>query len=358
MKDLYRRNKLRPRESDPVKIHNSAGSEEDQEAAYTILLNPERKAHYDRVHTTLSQIGYVRRHLGLAGKSDWRARHGDFLSQHEVPAVRPARTRKAFRLPRWHLPHLPAIPWTSLVTWPLMVAAFFSLLPLVYLILLHDPGAVIPDAPDSRASLSVYTVSPQVPVRAGPDNNAAQLTELPEFFELRMYPHQTTPDWALVQVDAERSGWVRRNELAAGSAEAAQLEKCRQYGLWRPQTGQHLASGKTGVHTLVVANPSAQDALVKLKDHEGRTQVFFYVRGGDTAEVASIPEGRFQLQYAIGSDFSPACGRFLSRMQSVQESRFVTFSKRADEGSEHATAVTRILRARGENLTVIPNQSF
>lgn len=79
MKDLYWRNHLRPRETDPRRIHDSDGSPEDQAAAFAILLNPRKKGQYDRAHAMLSQIGYVRRHLGLEERSGWQRYHGDFL---------------------------------------------------------------------------------------------------------------------------------------------------------------------------------------------------------------------------------------------------------------------------------------
>lgn len=79
MKDLYWRNGLRPRESDRVKIHGARGSDAEREAAFTILLNDEKKLEYDSAHRALSRVGYLRRHLGLTGKGNWRATYGDFL---------------------------------------------------------------------------------------------------------------------------------------------------------------------------------------------------------------------------------------------------------------------------------------
>ncbi|MCW8195217.1 hypothetical protein F6455_10505 [Proteobacteria bacterium 005FR1] len=356
MKDLYRRNKLRPRESNRVKINNSRGSEGDKEAAFTILLNAERKTHYDRVHAVLTQVGYVRRHLGLAGKSEWRSNYGDFLSPHEVPAVRPARKARFTRLIRMPRLALPRLPWAALLTWSLVLVAVTGMLSLTWIAFSNQPLALRLQEDSRQNAVTMHTLSPLVPVYAAPDTGAAQIAELPEFFELSMDPQQSGPRWARVWLDDDRSGWIARNELAAGRAEAAQLEKCRQYGLWRPHTGQHLASGKTGAHRLVVGNPLAKDALVKLKDHEGRTQVFFYVRGGEIARVNSIPEGRFQIHYALGADFSPACGRFLERMEAVQEARFTTFS--SGTGESGPPAVARTLNPDAERVKTIPNQSF
>lgn len=114
MKDLYRRNRLRPRESNRLRIHNADGNDEDREAAFTVLLNERKKREYDRVHATLSKVGYIRRHLGLGGRSSWRRHYEDFLQPlEEETRVRPRRKRSLVRIARrlfaisgWALPLL------------------------------------------------------------------------------------------------------------------------------------------------------------------------------------------------------------------------------------------------------------
>lgn len=126
MRDLYWRNGLRPRESDRVKIHAAAGSDQEREAAFTILLNDEKKAVYDSAHRALSRVGYLRRHLGLAGKGNWRAEYGDFLEPMkegglQSPSHRPR--KKGWRAAR-------------IVGWLLITLLILGLLlPLAYLLL-------------------------------------------------------------------------------------------------------------------------------------------------------------------------------------------------------------------------------
>lgn len=122
MKDLYRRNGLRPREADPVKIHGASGSAEEREAAFTILLNAEKKREYDAAHLALSRIGYLRRHTGLTGS--WRSRYGDFLE----PGLAGNAGSGANRRTRWSLDR--ALGWL-LIT--LVVLAI--VLPLIYLLI-------------------------------------------------------------------------------------------------------------------------------------------------------------------------------------------------------------------------------
>lgn len=359
MKDLYRRNKLAPREGDPVKINNCSGSEEDREAAFHILLNPERKALYDRSHAALSHIGYIRRQLGLAGKDNWRVRYGDFCEPAH-PAPLRKRPRRRLRLPGLRLPRRLAV----LLTWPMALLASLSLLPLVWLGFSHqaewrsDKQAVL------RPALQVMHVAAgRAPVLAQANPEAAQLAELEEFDDLRVDPLLSTEDWIHVLLSGNDSGYVSRQLLAPGSGEQAQVVKCRRYGNWRPESGQHLATGTSGGHRLVIDNPQPRDALVKLRDHEGNTEAFFYVRAGESATVDTVPEGRFQLSYAFGINFSPPCGRFLDYMQAVQERSFITFSRSAGKlgrasGEAAPVVQERTLRLTGAGLGRLSNVDF
>lgn len=349
MRDLYRRNKLRPRESDRVEIHNCAGSDADKEAAFTVLLNAEKKAEYDRAHTTLSNIGYVRRHLGLGGKSNWRLRYDDFL--HPAEADPPRSTSKA-RKPA----PVPKSGAALLLSWPVVSFALLILLPLAYLALVYGDQDKI--ALDQSFDKRMHTVSSQVAVYPTPDTDSARLMELEEFRDLTLDPEQSTSRWAYVQVGEEGAGYVLREALAAGSGEAGQVARCREYGIWRPENEQHLGSGRTGKNTLIVVNPPGKDALVKLKDHEGSTEVFFYVRGGETAMVETIPEGRFQFQYAVGDNYSPNCGRFLDNMQTTLDPKFMTFSASNSGPAGASSVATHTLKTGTYDHSIISNRSF
>lgn len=106
MKDLYWRNGLRPRETDRVKIHEAAGLEEDRGAAFAILLNAAKKAQYDSAHLALNRVGYLRRHMGLAGRANWRLHYGDFLEPAKDDLAshsRAAKPRHKARIIGWCL---------------------------------------------------------------------------------------------------------------------------------------------------------------------------------------------------------------------------------------------------------------
>lgn len=347
MKDLYRRNKLAPRESDRIRIHNSEGSEEDKEAAFTILLNPRKKAEYDRAHATLSHIGYLRRHLGLGGKSGWRIHHSDFLDPPEPPSVRRRKPRRTVtpKAPR-RARRLRPMVWLVLVV--------MAVAPLVYL---AWPTAEHPErAVRPSFSRPVFVVLDQAALHVRADRQSAVLAKLDEFQDLAANPEYSGGRWAHVRVNAQLAGYVRSEAIAPGSGDEAQVAKCRLYGSWRPESGQHLGAGKSGNHRFVVVNPPGTDALVKLKDHEGRTQVFFYVRGGETVTLGNVPEGRYQLHYALGENYSPACGRFLDEMQAVMESRFITFGGVGEGGS--GPVLTRTLKSGMYKLSSVENRLF
>lgn len=347
MKDLYRRNKLRPRESDRVKIHNCDGSEEDKEAAFTVLLNADKKAKYDRAHATLSNIGYIRRHLGLGGKSNWRLRYGDFLDPAE-PA--PPRRKK----PRKRSPRKPG--FAALISWPVVIVALLSLVPLAYFA--YVQGGELTLTSEQNVDERMHSLNSDVPVYAGPGMGSPSVEILSAFQALWVDPEQSTGEWAYVKLDNGRVGYVSKNHLAAGSGESAQEAKCQGYGVWRPDSGQHLASGKTGSHILIVENPSAADALVKLKDDEGSTEVFFYVRGGETAAVKTIPAGRFQLQYAVGENYSPACGRFVDDMKTAIEPTSMTFGLGAQGLASASSTRKYLLTGDADKLSAASNRSF
>lgn len=117
MRDLYRRNGLRERESEQVKIHDAAGAAEEREAAFSILLNPRRKPEYDAAHLALSRIGYLRRHMGLVGRDNWRHRYADFLEPEVMAqAGAPVAPKKAHR------------PWRRLLGWLVIAAVLAAML--------------------------------------------------------------------------------------------------------------------------------------------------------------------------------------------------------------------------------------
>ncbi|MEX1033494.1 MAG: SH3 domain-containing protein [Cellvibrionaceae bacterium] len=347
MKDLYRRNNLRPRETNRVKIHNCDGNEADKDAAFTILLNQDKKAEYDRVHATLSAIGYVRRHLGLVGKSNWRKRYGDFLATNvDADRSEPRRGPKQAK----------KVVVEALLSWPVVGLVLLSLVPLAYFSLLHGERGDATFLPDDDRPM--YVTSSNVQVHAAPDPQAPSMATLNEFQDVEVDSEQSTGRWAYVRLDDARGGYVLKQNLARGSGEPAQTAKCREYGVWRPESGQHLATGRTGSNTLIVVNPPGLDALVKLKDHEGNTEVFFYVRGGETVTVDAIPDGRFQLQYAIGENYSPACGRFVDNMQAKLDPEFMTFANTSQGLTRQTSTATRTLKSGAFNFSAISNRTF
>ena len=85
MKDLYKRNRLHALESNLVQIHNcKSDNPDDNEAAFAILLNKERKQGYDKVFTTLSVIGRLRQEFNIEGNNNWSNKYSDFAHQSHV----------------------------------------------------------------------------------------------------------------------------------------------------------------------------------------------------------------------------------------------------------------------------------
>ena len=99
MKDLYKRLGLDPSASPEqvrAAIESPAGAVEpaDLESARDVLLDPNRRAVYDRTRRVLTTIGHLRAHLGLNYKTFWaRGRLKDFTYDLSPPATGKRRRR-------------------------------------------------------------------------------------------------------------------------------------------------------------------------------------------------------------------------------------------------------------------------
>ena len=92
MRDLYRRLGLDASADDGAVRAALAGADaETREAAEYILLDPTRRAVYDRNRRVLVTVGHLRAHLGLNLTRFWpRARFGDFTTDLGAASPRAA----------------------------------------------------------------------------------------------------------------------------------------------------------------------------------------------------------------------------------------------------------------------------
>jgi len=161
--------------------------------------------------------------------------------------------------------------------------------------------------PDTR-----FVVLDGVTVHEGPDAALDVVSTLNQGDLVEVVGTSTAGGWLAVETAEGLSGYVRADTLTPGRT--AKLEWCREGVTARPQTGSVLQRHAVGIHELAVVNRAAVDALVKLRDRGGQTMIAFFVRSNSKAEVGSVPEGTFTIDYATGTGFSRRCGMFVEEM--------------------------------------------
>ena len=81
-----------------------------------------------------------------------------------------------------------------------------------------------------------------------------------------------------------------------------------------PSNGEVLADNRVAEregHVLNIDNGTAGDAIIKLRDAESdQTVASFFVRRGEDASLANIPDGSYTIQYAVGDALAEDCQSF------------------------------------------------
>ncbi len=68
----------------------------------------------------------------------------------------------------------------------------------------------------------------------------------------------------------------------------------------------------SGGHSLEIRNGSSGNAIIKLREEFSRTVVAaFYVSSNQTAQIEGIPDGRYRVQYAFGDALDATCNSFV-----------------------------------------------
>ncbi|GAB1267596.1 hypothetical protein NBRC116493_08490 [Aurantivibrio infirmus] len=337
MKDLYRRNNLKPCESDPVKIHNcEGGSEKDKEAAYTILLNENKKIEYDRVYKAVDSIGYIRAHFGLNKTSNWDQVYSDFVRSDKDQIVVKAESKSSYQKDSFDKE--PAKNTRRYL--PLAFTAIGIALGLLLISSTLVSKPKIDDPSETRLMHANRDI--KVTLEADPDSQV--LKSFDRYDDVRMIYERSKANWAVLDLGGYE-GFVPRGQLNEGSGEEAYIKSCSILGASsRPENGTHFIPYSKGRYVLVVVNPSAVDAIVKLKDTLEKDIGFFYIRGGSTVTLENFPEETFRIFYAHGENYNANCERFLTKMQVMRERNFQTVYA----GSRSQFSRTYTLRGGGD----------
>lgn len=123
----------------------------------------------------------------------------------------------------------------------------------------------------------------------------------------------------------------------------------------RPHNGYIFFQNGCGGHHLVINNGRCRDAIVKLRHPSGRAVLSFYVRSGESVTIETVPEGNYQIQFALGSSYARGRGRFTGGMETLSFPNINQFKTHTQKGMVYKSAVTCTLHpvSRG-NIRVKP----
>lgn len=315
MKDLYRRNRLEACEADPVKIHNcEGGSDAEKDAAYTILLNENKKIEYDRVYKAVQTIGYIRGHFGLSKSSNWHRQYSDFVrSDKEAIISTKDNTENTSQQKTDDEP-----VEKSRSSMPLIYTALAAVLVLFFVY-----SSVNNEKEVGGISEKVLMhANSDIKVTIKTDPNSQVLKGFGKYDDVQMYIEDSKSNWVRLDLGGYE-GFVPRAQLNEGSGEEAYIKSCAALGVpSRPKNGMQFIPYSKGEYVLVVVNPPGADAIVKLKNGREKEIGLFYIRGGSTVTLEDFPDEPFRIFYAHGTEYSASCERFLSKMNVMREKDF------------------------------------
>lgn len=329
MKDLYRRNHLQPLESNTVKIHNCTSDIPiDNEAAFAILLQKDRKQHYDKVYTTLNKIGRLRYRYKLSTVNDWHIDNGDFVFDPNRPS--PDNFEKIVRPDR----RFAQISWLNYYT----IASFILIVVLfsVFFSTSEQNGDQIASG-EGPEIIGKYALGDKTAIREAPQENAPSVGELNQYADINVLKKNKGDGWDILEWN-KKPAYIDSSMLAEGSGYEAYVQHCRSPTSTRPAHGKALLNARTGPHSLIIVNPPGYDAVVKLKNPSNEDVLIYYVYGGETLSLDDIPEGLYSFWYATGEAFNPGCGHFLENVRAWREKQTVNFYVRKERNVEYTTS--------------------
>ena len=174
-------------------------------------------------------------------------------------------------------------------------------------------------------------------LREAPSGGAPLVALLDRFEPVRVTEVPDDGDWVRIVSDKGLAGYVPVRFLFGGDTIEAESRWCHEQRGQSPRAGEVLGRRSGGDHGLMVRSTLDEDALVRLKTPAGATLVTFYMTARSEAAVSGIPEGSYRAVFATGSDYSRACGLFLSHMKSYVAAAPMTFraTDRARSGLPH-----------------------
>lgn len=206
---------------------------------------------------------------------------------------------------------------------------------------IYAPAPMIDEPVSIYGRGDVFYVSMQnsmeniLPLFSGADEESPVIRELSPFTGVILDAPPSSNGWVRVSsLSGDVSGYVRFDNINYGSGIEAYAAFCsRSAGnpLGNGETLQRL-SGIYGVNRLTIRNDYDMDMVVVLRNRIGQAIYHFVVLAGSQASKRDIPNGRYNISYAIGRDYSRECGHFIYQMQAFQIHESVNFGSVAIGG--------------------------
>ncbi|MDP6352948.1 MAG: DnaJ domain-containing protein [Alphaproteobacteria bacterium] len=174
-----------------------------------------------------------------------------------------------------------------------------------------ETGARTP-APEAGPSETRFVIEDRTTVHAAPRADVQIVDRLAQFDSVTVVGGETDNGYLPIITPGGMTGFVAAAALTSGAN--ARRDWCAENAGPRPETGDVFAARGTGSHSLGLVNPRRGDALVKLRDRDGRTALSVFVRGGTRITLQNIADGVYKVEFAIGTNYSRACDRFLDGM--------------------------------------------
>ncbi|GAB1256040.1 hypothetical protein NBRC116494_05420 [Aurantivibrio plasticivorans] len=366
MKDLYRRCGLANYEINRDKLSNiTQGNDDEQHACFSILLNPDRKVAYDNTHRALTAIAKVRQAIDMQSNAGWVKRYGDFAeSAEQASSLSASETITPVKMSAFSSGVEKKVTGEKRKNRVLGFFATAATMCIAVLAILFSDDDVSHIASDDMELLlapelmHVKSLTAAIyPRMVKSDQSVEPIIELEHQVEVNVEKISDDGLWVWISSPSVK-GYTLRSNLRPGPSEETIALRCRESGTQRPMTSVISNFFRSGQHVLTLANPPGKDALVKLKNGDGDVQLLVYLRSGEELEVGGVGDGNHQLEYALGENYSPQCGRFVDHMQAFREAKKISYRSTVDSIDSLSNRYVYILKSKVVGLQSISNQAF
>lgn len=169
-------------------------------------------------------------------------------------------------------------------------------------------------------------------VRQGPTNGHPVVALLDRFSTVQVMDSVADGEWARILTPSGVTGYVPARYLFGGPGDESKSRWCTDQKGDPLHTGDILIRRTGGEHLLAIKNDTDHDVIVRLKTQNGRTLLAFFMAAGSDTVVNGIPSGTFRAVFAIGRDYSRACGVFLEDMRTFIVPTAQVFQTRSSNG--------------------------